>query len=63
MTKPVQLPSEGDQSGRELKVKALERFPWVLKTGKPSSEAIESKPTEEPQFGMYPLFRPSDQKP
>ena len=63
MTAPVQLPSDGDQSGRELKVKALERFPWILKTGTPSTEPVEPKPTEEPQSGMYPLFRPSDRKP
>ena len=63
MNAPWQLPWDGDQRDDERKVKAIDRFPWVLKTSTPDTEPVEPNRTSEPQFGMNPLFDPSKMKP
>jgi len=60
MNAPVPLPSDGDRSGRELSPKKLDLIQKVLKTGTPHAEPVETKRTSEPQFGMNPLFDPTD---
>ena len=63
MNAPWQLPWDGDQRDDERKVKAIDRFPWVLKTGARKTEQVDVKRPSEPQFGMNPLFDPNTMKP